>query len=140
MCSASRPSSHAAETASVKKGTPEMTRLQEEASFPRAAQAFQDFSQLAGGERGDRQEHRCLHDGRNGEDATVSLKLSDDQSLHTKSSFVNRYICILQPHVDSLAGLCGLVCIQCPCQLGGSCRVILSLLVSDPGPSMSYKD
>lgn len=129
MCSASRPSSHAAETASVKKGAPEMTRLREEASFPRAAQAFQDVPQLAGGERGNRQEHHCLRDGRNGEDTTASLKLCDDQSLDTKSSFVNRYICILQPHVDSLAGLCGPVC---PCQLGGSCRVILSLLALRP--------
>lgn len=80
MCSASRPSSHAAETASVKKGAPEMTRLREEASFPRAAQAFQDVPQLAGGERGNRQEHHCLRDGRNGEDTTASLKLCDDRS------------------------------------------------------------
>ena len=39
-CSASRSSSQAVEMPLVKKGTPEITRLREEAPFPRAAQIF----------------------------------------------------------------------------------------------------
>lgn len=43
----------------------------------------------------------------------ASLKLSDDQSLDTKSSFVNKYICILPQIYTGLPG-CVSLCVYSP--------------------------
>ena len=64
-------------------------------------------------------EHHPAPGGKNGEDDTASLKLNDDQNLDTKSSFVNKYICILQIYTV-LPGCVSLCVYTVLCQLRGS--------------------
>lgn len=64
------------------------------------------------GRDGGQAEHHPAPGGKNGEDDTASLKLNDDQNLDTESSFVNKYICILQ--IYTVLPGCVSLCVYSP--------------------------